>query len=147
MNNVIDSFRGEYFFLSNFYSCKVVYENIRYPSVEHAFQAAKTLDIKSRIALSCAPTASAAKKGGRAVKLRPDWESVKVQVMLDCLREKFKNPTLKQKLIDTRDSELIEGNNHGDRFWGQVNGEGKNILGTLLMQVREELIKNENSNG
>ena len=146
MNNVINSFRGEYFFLSNFYSCKVVYENIRFPSVEHAFQAAKTLDIESRIALSCAPTAAAAKKGGRAVKLRPDWESVKVQVMLDCLREKFKNPALRQKLIDTCDSELIEGNNHGDRFWGQVNGEGKNMLGKLLMQVRKELIRNENSN-
>ena len=59
--------------------------------------------------------------------------------MLDLLRAKFSNEIMKQKLLDTGDAELIEGNKHGDSFWGQVNGEGKNLLGKLLMQVRNEL--------
>lgn len=139
---MIKSFRGEYAFLSNFYPCFVTYEGIRYPSVEHAFQAAKTLDENERKRFAVMQTASDAKYFGKRVNLREDWEYVKDEVMLECLRSKFNNKQLKEKLLSTQSKMLVEGNNHGDRYWGQVNGEGKNKLGELLMKVRSELREN-----
>ncbi|MCH7737275.1 MAG: NADAR family protein [Chloroflexi bacterium] len=58
--------------------------------------------------------------------------------MLELLRDKFRDPVLRQMLLDTGDLELVEGNNWGDRFWGRVSGVGDNHLGRLLMQVRGE---------
>lgn len=138
----IKSFTGKYSFLSNFYPCKVMFEGVRYPSVEHAFQAAKTLDNKERINFSVMRTPATAKYFGRRIHLREDWEEVKDGVMLECLRAKFSNPTVKQLLLSTGDDILIEGNAHGDRYWGQVGGVGKNRLGELLMKVRNELNEN-----
>lgn len=160
MKSQINSFKGEYAFLSNFYDCEVLVDGIRYPSVEHAFQAGKTLDMSIRKSFSCAPTPKDAKKCGRQIALREDWDKVKDERMLECLRAKFsvKRGTmrntgikyeireLRDKLLDTKDSELIEGNNHGDKYWGQVKGEGQNKLGKLLMQVREEIRKEEGIN-
>jgi len=84
-----------------------------------------------------------AKRAGMKVALRPDWESIKNDIMLNLIREKFKNPELKQKLIDTKDETLIEGNNWGDSYWGMIkeNGQdiGQNMLGKMLMQVRKEI--------
>ena len=139
---MIKSFRGENAFLSNFYFCFVFFEGIRYPSVEHAFQAAKTLDENERKRFAVMQTAADAKYFGRRVKLREDWEQVKDEVMLECLRSKFQNKELKEKLIATQSKLLVEGNNHGDRYWGKVNGEGRNKLGELLMKVRSELNAN-----
>ena len=137
--NVIKSFRGKYEFLSNFYPVFVEYEGVRYPSVESAFQAAKSKDPDIRKWFLCCSGPSHAKKIGRKVKLREDWEDIKVDVMYELIRNKFKNLSLKKLLLETEDAELIEGNNHGDKFWGMVNGEGKNMLGKILMDVREEL--------
>lgn len=139
---MIKSFRGEYAFLSNFYPCFVTYEGIRYPSVEHAFQAAKTLDENERKRFAVMQTAADAKYFGRRVKLREDWEQVKEDVMLECLRSKFSNKELKEKLLATQSKMLVEGNMHGDRYWGKVQGVGKNRLGELLMKVRSELNAN-----
>jgi len=137
--SAIKSFTGQYRFLSNFYPCGIRLDGMYYPSVEHAFQAAKTFDIRERKSIAVADTPDYAKSLGKKVKLRDDWESVKGQIMLDLLRAKFSDEILKQKLLDTGDAELIEAKKHGDRFWGQVNGEGKNLLGKLLMRVRNEL--------
>jgi N-glycosidase YbiA len=134
----IDSFSGRYRFLSNFFPCSVEYEGMPYPSTEHAYQAAKTTSSGLRFVLFTHGTPGEAKKRGRGVPLRPDWEQIKLSVMLELLRKKFSNPELRDMLLATGDAELIEGNTWGDRFWGVCNGVGENHLGKLLMQVREE---------
>lgn len=144
MSDAIRSFKGKYSFLSNFYPCIVVFEGRKYPSVEHAFQAAKTLDEDERINCAVSPSAADARTFGRHVKLRPDWEDVKVGIMTDIVRDKFTRnlsfrTDLKELLLSTGDAYLEEGNSHRDRFWGTVDGEGRNELGKILMQVREEL--------
>ena len=133
----INSFKGDYSFLSNFKKCSVEFEGTTYPSVEHAFQAAKTLDLNKRLSFTKGSPVCA-KGMGRRLKLREDWEEIKDSVMYDCLKSKFQNSEMKEKLIATGDAILIEGNNHGDRYWGAVNGEGQNRLGRLLMHIRDE---------
>lgn len=139
----IRTFKNKNAFLSNFYPVFVYYEGMRFPSVEHAFQAAKTNDMETRKLFMIAPTAKDAKRFGRKVKLRDNWDSVKVDVMEMLLRQKFANPTLREQLLNTKDSILIEGNNHGDTFWGVCKGSGQNYLGRLLMKIRQEIIEKE----
>lgn len=136
---MINSFEGQHRFLSNFFPADVYYDGEWYPSAEHAYQAAKTLDLHTRHLISKLRSAADAKAAGRHVNLRADWEYVKLFVMEDILREKFKDEILRAKLINTRDEELIEGNWWGDRYWGVCRGEGENHLGKLLMKIREEV--------
>lgn len=136
---MIDKFRGKYWFLSNFYESSIEDENITYPTVEHYFQAQKTLNREEKLKIAKATKPAKAKKMGRQVKLRKDWEDIKLQVMEKALRLKFQDSTLRKKLIATGDEELVEGNPWGDRYWGVCNGSGKNNLGKLLMKIRKEL--------
>lgn len=136
---MIDSFQGEFRFLSNFHSCNIRLGGELYPSTEHAFQAAKTLDPIERMQIRADRNPGEAKRLGRKVKLRADWDSIRDDVMLACLRQKFSREPLRSKLLATGDQELVEGNTWGDRYWGQCDGEGLNKLGKLLMQVRHEL--------
>lgn len=142
---MINNFDGKYRFLSNFADSRLVYDGIEYPTVEHAFQAVKTLDISERKAISKLPTPGEAKRAGRRVNLRKDWEEVKDGIMYDILKEKFKNPELKEKLLATGNEYLEEGTTWHDNYWGNCycdkckNIEGKNTLGKLLMKIREEL--------
>src|SRR5512144_1990938 len=86
----IAEFQGQYRFLSNFYPATVVYEGITYPSVEHAYQSAKTLDMNQRRRIALIPDPAEAKRAGRALNpQRPDWEQVKFLVMEHCVRYKF----------------------------------------------------------
>ena len=138
--DTIDSFNGKYRFLSNFSDYPCLFEGINYKTVEHAFQAAKTLDIKQRMKIAEVVTPGEAKKLGRRVCLRKDWEQVKDAIMYDCLVSKFKlDKVLRLKLLDTYPAELIEGNTWGDTYWGVCNGAGKNMLGKLLMKLRDEM--------
>ena len=114
----IDSFKGNYDFLSNFYMVEVEYEGLIYPSTEHAYQAAKSLNKKAREAIRDASTPNRAKKMGQKVTLRKDWEMVKLQVMYDLLLKKFAHDDLKAKLLATGQAELVEGNWWGDTYWG-----------------------------
>jgi len=143
----ITHFHGQYFFLSNFYPAPIVFEGETYPTVEHAFQAAKTGEADERRAIRAAETSAKAKQLGRQVALRADWEQVKFNLMAELLRQKFSDPELRARLLATGDSDLIEGNTWGDKVWGCVmfRGEwiGKNYLGKLLMQVRAEARKDE----
>jgi N-glycosidase YbiA len=135
----ITSFTGDHKFLSNFYPCKVTLDDVEYPSVEHAYQAAKTLDIEQRKAFhkQPLPTAAESKKLGRKLKMRPDWDSVKLQVMEDLLVQKFAHADLLALLQETGDKQLVEGNYWGDDFWGVDNRKGgKNHLGKILMRIR-----------
>lgn len=135
---VIDSFRGDFGFLSNFYGASVWVGGERYPSVEHAYQAAKTSNPETKKMIREAKSPGIAKKLGYACRLRDDWESCKVNIMLDLVREKFRNPLLRELLLATGDATLVEGNTWNDRFWGVCRGEGKNHLGIILMQIRQE---------
>lgn len=136
---MITKFTGQYKFLSNFFACEVEYEGIVYLSSEHAFQAAKTLDRNERIKIARASSPGMAKTLGRHVSLRRDWEGTKDSIMEEILRIKFSNPELKDKLLRTGDSRLVEGNTWGDEYWGVCSNRGKNKLGKLLMKVRESL--------
>lgn len=138
----IREFQGKYRFLSNFWPAVVILDGVRYPTVEHAYQAAKTFDQDCRIYVGSAPTPGSAKKRAREIPFehqRRASDTVKIEIMRDLLRQKFRHTDLKRKLIDTGDRELIEGNVWGDTFWGVCNGKGKNHLGKLLMEVRAEI--------
>lgn len=143
MVNEITTFKGVYSFLSNFYVSEVVLDGVVYKTAEHAFQAGKAANTVDRIAIIKCDTPGGAKRKGRLVKCRPDWEDIKVQHMYRVLRAKFKHEPLKSNLLLTGTRQLIEGNTWHDEFWGVCScpnhGKGKNKLGELLMQVREEL--------
>jgi ribA/ribD-fused uncharacterized protein len=142
MNPEIKSFSGEYRFLSNFYPAVVQVSHGTYLSVEHAYQAGKCYHEKDRQAIRGCPTPGRAKQLGRMVRVRPDWEINRVTRMYEAVNDKFtRHPELAAKLLATGDAHLEEGNHWGDRFWGTVNGEGKNWLGRILMKVRGELRK------
>lgn len=137
---MITTFTDKYRFLSNFYEPAVVtYDGEEYATTEHAFQAAKTLDVRERQEVQEAPTPGQSKRLGRRVTLRPDWEEIKLDVMLDLVRQKFQDPELRAKLLATDTRPLIEGNHWGDAFWGICNSEGSNHLGKILMRVRDEI--------
>ena len=145
MKDIIDTFNGEFSFLSNFYTSWIEYEGLRFPKVEHAFQAYKTQSHYERQLISQSPTPGSAKAHGRRVTLRPDWEQIKDEVMEFCLRQKFQDPVLRRLLLSTGDAVLIEGNTWGDVYWGVCQGTGENHLGSLLMKIREEIIKYESN--
>lgn len=136
---MINSFSGEYEFLSNFYAHPIQEGRLTFPTNEHYFQAMKTLDIEERINIARADTPGKAKRLGRSVKLRSDWEGIKLSVMETALRKKFADPALAAKLKATGEEELVEGNWWNDRFWGVCDGVGENNLGKLLMKIRAEL--------
>ena len=143
---MINRFEKEYFFLSNFYEHPIEENGIIYPTNEHYFQAMKTLNIAERKKIAAAPTPGEAKRMGRSVSLRPDWEEIKLDVMKRGLRLKFADLALAEKLLDTLDEELVEGNWWHDNIWGNCNCDkcknikGQNNLGKLLMKIRAELI-------
>lgn len=136
----IDDFRFEYRWLSNFEVADIEYEGIVYPSTEHAYQAAKVMDIEERKRIAALPYPKDAKREGKYLKLRSNWDSIKIQVMYDVCKYKFtKHAYLREKLLATEDAILIEGNWWNDTFWGVCNGKGQNKLGEILMAIREEL--------
>lgn len=88
----IKQFMGPFRFLSNFYPSEITHNGIAYPTVEHFYQAMKCVDKNEAFAIANAATPVQAKRMGRKVKIRPDWESIKEQIMGFALWEKFKNP-------------------------------------------------------
>ena len=147
---MIHGFDNKYSFLSNFYACQVEYEGITYPTSEHAFQAAKSLDPDIRKWIAAASTPGQAKRRGRSIELRPDWEKIKDQVMFDIVREKFKNEDMRVRLLMTIGEGydgFCEDNYWHDNYWGNCNCErcknieGKNMLGKILMDVANEVVE------
>lgn len=153
MHNVIDGFKDEYEFLSNFYRCTIILDGITYGNVEEAFQASKVLGstpeetyLKRIRFAGIGP--GKAKRLGRTCELREDWDSIKDEVMLQLVRQKFyTNTDLAYKLINTGNSIIIEGNWWHDNYWGDckcdkcISKVGKNKLGMILMQIRNELLQ------
>lgn len=156
---IIDRFRNEYDFLSNFYlGAPIEIWGHTFPTTEHAYQWAKTNDPAEKDwvlwditetsnggVLRVVTTPGVAKRRGAQVTRRPDWEEARIQIMLDINRAKYtQHSDLRQKLIATEDAILIEGNTWHDNFWGSCTCEecgdkGENMLGKVLMQLREEL--------
>lgn len=144
---MITEFDGKYAFLSNFFHSPFSYDGIEYPTVEHFFQAMKTLDQEERKKIAAANSPGKAKQMGRHVKLREDWEEIKYTIMRVGIERKFDvHPELASKLIATGDAILIEGNSWHDNTWGScfcpkcASITGKNWLGEILMKRREELV-------
>lgn len=136
---MIKEFRGKNFFLSNFFNAPVNYDGINYCNNEAAFQSSKVLDRDKRLKFATL-NPSSAKRKGMQVRLRDDWEEVKYSIMKEiCLAKFSQNPYLREKLLNTGEEYLEEGNTWGDTTWGVCNGRGKNWLGKILMEVREEL--------
>ncbi len=142
---MIGPFAGEYAFLSNFFPAPMTYEGRRYATSEHAYQSARTRDAAAREAIRHAPSPGKAKRLGRRVIVRDDWDRVKETVMLDVLRAKFGDERLRALLVATRDHDLVERNHWHDNVWGDCTcggaacaPAGRNALGRALMRVRAE---------
>jgi ribA/ribD-fused uncharacterized protein len=138
----INGFTGQYSFLSNFYIYPIKWRDRILPSAEHAYQSEKTTDELERETIYHAATPADAKRLGGKKHLKhlaPDWDSIKSSIMLMVLYAKFYDPELRAKLLATNNEKLIEKNWWNDTYWGVCNGKGKNVLGVLLMEVREHL--------
>lgn len=138
-----DDFRGEYYFLSNFYETPVCYNGLTYRSSEAAFQAQKTLDNNTRKRFINLDSRDS-KRLGKKVELRSNWNKIKTGIMAEIVHAKFsQHPELVEKLLLTGDATLIEGNTWHDNYYGScvcdkcVNMDGKNYLGKILMDERE----------
>jgi len=142
---MISSFRGRHYFLSNFSSSFIIVSGVEYPTVEHAYQACKTMDGDRRKAIAMLKTPALAKKAGQSLDLIGDWDDARVVIMYDLLKRKFCDWRLAERLRATGDNILVEGNVWHDNFWGVCACDkcgstgGENVLGELLMLVREEL--------
>lgn len=150
MTEIIDKFEDEYAFLSNFYNSPFVFEDISYPTNEHFFQAMKTSDIDIRKQIASCSTPGKAKRMGRSVALDLNWERIKMFYMYVGLQQKFfQNKEIREKLLDTGDAYLIEGNTWHDNIWGNCTCNrckkitGQNKLGKLLMKLRDEIREKE----
>mgnify|MGYP000936595384 CR=1 FL=1 len=144
MDTPIVSFRDKHAFLSNFTPCYIDIDgHLTLTSVEHEYQAAKALVPRQAQAIRECATAGLAKRAGRKCTMRPDWNEIKLDVMLGLLRKKFAIEPFRSMLLATGNAALIEGNDWGDKYWGVVRcgagWEGHNHLGRLLVQVRREL--------
>lgn len=144
---MIDRFEGACAFLSNFYMHTFELCNVEMKSGEHAFQAMKCVDETECHNILDASTPGIAKKIGRSVFLRSDWEEVKDEVMLKVVRAKFTGDTMIFRQLQLTGTQmLVEGNRWHDNYWGdcycaKCEGiDGQNVLGTIIMQVRSELM-------
>jgi hypothetical protein len=156
-------FKGEKRYLSNMFQCAIkmdsslaskypylVFDDKVYRSSEHLYQALKSESIayRDKIRYTIAPHMT--KKISKQLltpseiteyfEFRKDWDDIRVEVMQLCLELKFtQHPKLAQKLLDTGDELIEERNYWNDTFWGTCKGTGKNMLGQLLMAVRDQL--------
>lgn len=136
----IARFQGEYRFLSNSWPVDVEYEGVVYPTVEHAFQAAKTADATQRRRIAAMLTPEQAQEAGKLLAAREDWDKINFEIMEQLVRQKFtRYRDLAELLLDTGDASLEYNNNANDTEWGLFDGVGKNRLGIILMKVRDEI--------
>jgi len=137
---MIKEFQGDFRFLSNFYLVDIKWQGKIWPSTEHIYQAMKTKDKELQEKMRLCPTPGKVKRLGQSMELRPLWDELKFAFMYTIVNEKFKqNAVLRQRLFDTGEQELQEGNHWGDVYWGVCDGVGSNCLGRILMEIRTEL--------
>lgn len=153
---MVNEFRDEYSWLSNFQYFEkpklIKFSSdspaISFPTAEHFYQAMK-VEFEHEKRLIAKHPSKGLKSYVKTFNLRPDWDEVKIKVMLYITRYKYSesNPNLRRKLIETGNEEIKEGNYWGDKFWGVClkTGEGQNNLGLIIMKVRGEIL-NANQN-
>jgi len=139
-NQIIDRFREEHFFLSNFYQpVHIIIDGIRYRSSEAAYHALKYDDRETRFNISLLDAAEA-KRYSKQHHVDGLDDSMLLANMFRVLVVKFVGDIeLITKLLNTRPAKLIEGNKYGDTFWGVCDGKGLNHLGEMLMTIRDGL--------
>ena len=140
---MINGFKDEYRFLSNFYNSSITWEGDIYPTAEHLYQALKADNRDDMELVRTQTTPARAKRTGSCIIGKPDWNSIRREVMMTVLIEKFtQNPLLLQKLVKTGSMHLAETNTWHDNYWGNCvcpkceKKEGLNHLGKILMHVR-----------
>ena len=146
---VINSFRGNYDFLSNFFvGAPIVYGKNVWLTSEHYYQSMKTTDTENKWKILMSETPKEAARIGRSIEIRKDWDNIKVGVMRVALDLKFsQHEKYKEYLIQTEGYKLVEGNWWHDNFWGTCtckeckDKEKLNTLGNILMDIREELVE------
>lgn len=142
---MIDQFTKQNRFMSNFLPLPLTFEGATYPHVEAAYQAAKCANAKDKLVFQDSKLdPQRAKKLGRLVDLRENWDAEKYGIMVAILKAKFADPDLAAKLKATGEAELVEGNHWHDNTWGicrcpKCPGTGQNLLGKALMEVRAGL--------
>lgn len=142
MVDAVYQFTGEYHFLSNFSAVNIDVGGFIVPSVEHAYQGAKATCVEDAQKVYHAATPGQAKRAGRLITCRQDWDTVRVGFMSLYVEQKFTHePQLREKLLATGTAKLYEGNHWGDTFWGVdlTTFQGQNVLGNILMDVRSKV--------
>lgn len=139
MIEMITSFRDENFFLSNMYPCNIEYLGIKYPSSENAYQSTKYVDHNVKLEIAGMNPYESKRYSREHEMTNMQFDDTKIVYMRNILKLKFDIPSLRRMLVDTYPHELIEGNHWRDTFWGQCPlGNGKNHLGTILMDIRDQ---------
>ncbi len=144
---MIFKFQKEHRWLSNFAPVQIVLDGFEYPSVEHAYISAKSDEaVWKEFCTSKDIEPKWVKKMSGLIKINPDWELEKLHVMKACLIQKYHTEPYRTKLLEKGDQYIQEGNNWGDKFWGVCleTNTGENILGKLIMKIRETLSENDN---
>lgn len=145
--NLICFFANEYGFLSNFWPSLIKLDGMIYQTAEAAYQACKTVSWHDKLTIASLDSPGKAKRYGQTVTLVENWDQIKKACMAQVLYAKFlQNPALIQRLLDTKDKILVEGNWWGDNYWGATDYErttdgilrGANWLGRILMEIREK---------
>jgi ribA/ribD-fused uncharacterized protein len=139
---IISEFQGEHRWLSNHVLARIVYDGYEFPTVEHAYVYSKTLVKEEQdffLSEMTEMSPGQAKRIGKSLTLRPDWDLVRLDIMRDMTTQKYKIPYYRTKLLETGDAEIVEGNTWGDTFWGKCNGVGENNLGKIIMEVRRAI--------
>ena len=142
---MISQFKDTYRWLSNFYDCIVELDDKLYPSVEHAYQSAKSDSEDWKLECQTNISAGTIKRLGKEVEIVDDWETKKIYIMAKLINQKFNREPFKSFLLATNDEVIQEGNYWGDKFWGVdlKTGEGLNILGKMIMNKRNLLRSKE----
>lgn len=147
IKKIIGPFKGEYAWLSNFYTHPFVHYGGHFRSAEHAYQCSKATTDGDFVIIRGAFTPAEAKRIAKRMPIRSDWEEIKLKVMKRIIWNKFNSTkVLQRKLIETKDAKLIEYNTWHDNFWGictckkcKEKEKGQNHLGRILMRVRRKL--------
>lgn len=136
-------FRNEYWYLSNMYPCEIRVNGLTFTCAEACFQSFKTTNLNERKKFQ-GLNGFEAKKLGKKLKLRSDWNDIRIEVMARVVNAKFKqNPELKHKLLNTGNLTIIENNTWNDTFWGKCNNKGLNNLGKIIMRLRDMYRRSE----
>jgi len=133
---------NEFACFSNFYPSKIVVNEKEWLTVEHYFQAMKSTSESDQESVRAASTPGRAKRMGRSLPLREDWDKIKTEVMMKGLRAKFKLSPFRETLLKSGDRFIYEDSPY-DNVWGtgvlKSEGNGQNLLGKMLMALRAEI--------